>query len=106
QHPSLSATVVPIHHAFDAAEVASTSTFAQLVQATAAEITGVTRPVCGTPYGSDVRNLINNAHMEAITFVPGDVSMCHCPDERQSLDDLHHAALVMVRVASALLLAS
>ena len=58
------------------------------------------RPDRGTPYGSDVRNLVNDAGMEAITFGAGDVSMCHCPDERQSLEELRQATLVMARVAT------
>ncbi len=49
---------------------------------------GIGDQIFGTPYGSDVRNLVNDARMEAITFGAGDISLCHCPDERQSLDQL------------------
>ena len=59
--------------------------------------------VVGTPYGSDVRNLVNDAGMEAITFGAGDVSMCHCPDERQSVEQLSKATTVMAVVALELL---
>ena len=32
--------------------------------------------------------------------------MCHCPDERQSLEELRQATLVMARVATELLVAT
>ena len=63
------------------------------------EVTGEPAEIFGTPYGSDVRNLVNDAKMEAITFGAGDISLCHCPDERQSLEQLRKAATVMTMVA-------
>jgi succinyl-diaminopimelate desuccinylase len=50
-----------------------------------------------------VRNLINDAGMEAITFGPGNVAECHCADERVSIDQLADAALVTAQVAIELL---
>ncbi len=104
-HPGLTADLIPIHHPFAAAEVAAESPFINLVQRAISEVTGTSQPICGTPYGSDVRNLVNDAGMEAITFGAGDVAMCHCPDERQSLRDLQQAAHILVRVATELLAA-
>ena len=104
QHPGLTADLIQIHLPFEAAEVPSVSPFIQLVQRTVHEITGSSSQIFGTPYGSDVRNLVNDAGMEAITFGAGDVSMCHCPDEHQSLEELHQAAMVLLRVATELLI--
>lgn len=103
QHPGLTAELIPIHYPFEAAEVPSESPFVQLVQRAVHQVTGTPSQICGTPYGSDVRNLVNDAGMEAITFGAGDVSMCHCPDEHQSLEELRQATLVLVRVATDLL---
>jgi succinyl-diaminopimelate desuccinylase len=102
-HRTISAEVVPIHHPFEAAEVPTESPFIDVVERAVHEVTGMPGRITGTPYGSDVRNLVNNAQMEAITFGAGDVSLCHCPDEHQSLDALHQAALVMTLVSIDLL---
>lgn len=104
-HPGISAELVPIHHAFEAAEVPAESPFITVVDEAVREVTGEPSRITGTPYGSDVRNLVNDAGMEAITFGAGDVSLCHCPDERQSLDALRQASLVMTLVALDLLAA-
>jgi len=102
-HPDVSAEVAPIHHPFEAAEVPSESPFIEVVDRAVTEVTDEPGRVTGTPYGSDVRNLVNDAKMEAITFGAGDVSLCHCPDERQSLDQLKQATTVMALVAIDLL---
>jgi succinyl-diaminopimelate desuccinylase len=102
-HAGVSAEVEPIHHPFEAAEVPSESAFIDVVDRAVTEVTGEPGRIVGTPYGSDVRNLVNDAKMEAITFGAGDVSMCHCPDERQSLEQLKQATTVMTLVAIDLL---
>lgn len=102
-HDGIRGEVEPIHHPFEAAEVPSHSPFIEAVDRAVTDVTGKPGRVVGTPYGSDVRNLVNDAKMEAITFGAGDVSMCHCPDERQSLEQLRKAATVMALVALELL---
>ena len=102
-HSGISAQVEPIHHPFEAAEIPTESPFIATVDRAVTEVTGCKPRIFGTPYGSDVRNLVNDAEMEAITFGAGDVSLCHCPDERQSLEQLHQAATAMTRVAVELL---
>jgi len=102
-HPEVTAGVTPIHHPFEPAEVPSDSPFVRVVERAVRDVTGTSSPIYGTPYGSDVRNLVNDAGMEAITFGAGDVSMCHCPDERQSVAALRQAALVLTQVATELL---
>jgi succinyl-diaminopimelate desuccinylase len=102
-HRAISAEVIPIHHRFEAAEVPAESPFIDVVGRAVHEVTGRPGKITGTPYGSDVRNLVNDAKMEAITFGAGDVSLCHCPDERQSLEGLRQATLVMTFVSVDLL---
>ena len=99
----ISGTVEPIHHPFEAAEVATESPFIDAMSRAVTEVTGEAPEIFGTPYGSDVRNLVNDAKMEAITFGAGDVSMCHCPDERQSVERLRQATTAMALVALELL---
>jgi succinyl-diaminopimelate desuccinylase len=70
------------------------------VLAAVEDVTGSRTEIWGTPYASDVRNLVNDAGMEAITFGPGDASECHCPNERVSIQQLRHAALVTAKVAA------
>jgi succinyl-diaminopimelate desuccinylase len=98
-HNGISAELEPIHYPFEAAEVRAESTFIETVGRVVSEVTGSPAAIIGTPYGSDVRNLVNDAKMEAITFGAGDISLCHCPDERQSLQQLRQAATVMTMVA-------
>jgi succinyl-diaminopimelate desuccinylase len=99
----ITSSVRPIHHPFEPAEVPTESEFIATVGRVVREVTGDRAEIVGTPYGSDVRNLVNDAGMEAITFGAGDVAMCHCPDERQSLATLRQATLVMALVAVDLL---
>ena len=102
-HDGISAELVPIHHPFEAAEIATESPFIESVDRAVSEVTGEPAAIFGTPYGSDVRNLVNDAKMEAITFGAGDMTLCHCPDERQSLEQLRQASTVMAMVAIELL---
>ena len=59
--------------------------------------------IYGTPYASDVRNLVNDAGIEAVTFGPGNVAECHCANERVSIQQLREAALATAHVARELL---
>jgi succinyl-diaminopimelate desuccinylase len=102
-HDGIRAEVEAIHHRFEAAEVPGESPFIDVVAAAVGEVTGAPGRLTGTPYGSDVRNLVNDAKMEAITFGAGDVSLCHCADEHQELEALRQASLVMTLVSLELL---
>jgi succinyl-diaminopimelate desuccinylase len=90
-------------YAFAPAEISSDSPFARRVAEVAHEVTGGPAEIVGTPYASDVHNLVNDAGMEAITFGPGNVAECHCPNERVAVDQLENAAAVIARVATDLL---
>jgi succinyl-diaminopimelate desuccinylase len=67
-------------------------------------VSGIAPAITGTPYGSDVRNLVNDGGIEAITFGPGNVAECHCADERVSMAEVRDAALVTAKVTAELLL--
>jgi succinyl-diaminopimelate desuccinylase len=88
--------------AVDSAEIDSRSDLVkQVLRAT--ELVGLKSQICGAPFGSDVRDLVGNG-IEALTFGPGNVEECHCPDERVSLEEVRNAALVIGMLESDLLL--
>jgi succinyl-diaminopimelate desuccinylase len=96
-------TLEPLHNHFEPAQVSPDSPFVATLQRVRDDITGTTAPITGTAYGSDVRNLILDAGMEAVTFGPGDSTYCHCTDEHLHLSDLRTAALALTAVAYELL---
>ena len=65
---------------------------------------GKPAPIYGAPYASDVRNLVNDAGIEAVNFGPGNVSECHCADERVEMRQLRDCARVIADVAERLML--
>lgn len=87
------------NHYFEPAEIGPDSLFARQLLDHVEVVTGRRPSYTGTPYGSDVRNLINQAGIEAVTFGPGRVEDCHCPDEHLAIRELHHAARVIAGVA-------
>jgi succinyl-diaminopimelate desuccinylase len=96
-------SVSQIRNAFAPAEVASSSAFITALSDAITEVTEKPPRLAGTRYGSDVRNLVNDAGMEAVTFGAGDVSQCHCSDEHQPIGDVRTAALVLTKLATELL---
>ena len=90
-------------NAFEPAEIPTDSAFAAQMVETVSAVTGEPCEIYGTPYSSDVRNLVNDAGMEAITFGAGNVAECHCPNERVSLQQVEHAALATAKIATDLL---
>jgi succinyl-diaminopimelate desuccinylase len=95
--------VEPHLHTFEPAEVPADTPFVRLVQQVAAEVGSEHEGVWGTPWGSDVTALVNDAGMEAITFGPGDPDGCHAPDERCSIPRLGQCATALTRIAAELL---
>ena len=85
------------------AEIASSSRFVQQVLQAVEDVTGERHDVWGAPFGSDVRNLVNDAGIEAVTFGPGDTAECHCPAERVSLRQVVDAAVATAAVTIRLL---
>ncbi len=85
------------------AEIDPTSPFAQQVLRAVADVTGTSSEVWGAPFSSDVRNLVNDAAITAVTFGPGDTQFCHCPDERVPVAELEDAAVTIAKVVVELL---
>ena len=90
-------------HFCEPAEVPADSQFVELLRANVEKVTGQRTPVWGTPYSSDVRNLVNDAGIEAVTFGAGDVSQCHCPNERLAIADLQTASVALAKTTIDLL---
>ena len=90
---------------YESAEIDEGSLFAQGILEAVEDVTGKPGRLYGAPFCSDVRNLVNDAGMEAVTFGPGNVSETHCVDERVSLEQVEDSARVIAKVAEDLLLA-
>ena len=102
--PDFDFEIAPFEYAFAPAEIPADSPFAARVVEAAERVTGERPEIFGTPYASDVRTLVNDAGIEAVTFGPGDVAECHCADERVSIQQVRDAARVTAKVAADLLL--
>jgi succinyl-diaminopimelate desuccinylase len=102
--PDFEFEMEPFEHSFAPAEIPADSPFARRMVDAVERVTGDRPEIIGTPYASDVRTLVNDAGMEAVTFGPGNVAECHCADERVAIVELEHAAQVIDRVARSLLL--
>jgi succinyl-diaminopimelate desuccinylase len=97
---AITAVVEPWHHPFAASEIAPDAQLVQVLARTVTEATGKPARLVGTPYGSDVRNLINDAGIEAVTFGPGDVALAHAPNEHLPVAELEQAAMVITRAVT------
>ena len=101
--PDFACEVTSFELGFEPAEIPADSKFAAIVADAVTDVTGTRGEIWGTPFASDVRNLVNDAGMEAVTFGPGNVAECHCANERVSVAQVRQAAEVMARVARDLL---
>lgn len=102
-HPALALSADADAEGFAPAEIPPGAPFARRVSAARTAVCGDAQPVVGTPFSSDVHVLVNDAGMEAVTFGPGDVAECHCPDERVAVEQLVAAARILHLVALDLL---
>ena len=103
--PEFEFEIEPFQYSFAPAEIPVDSPFAGRVVEAVERVTGTRPEIFGTPYASDVRTLVNDAGMEAVTFGPGNVAECHCVDERVSVAEVEAAARVLDRVAQSVLFA-
>lgn len=103
EDPELDLEISRFEHGFAPAEIPHNSPFARSVSEAVRRITGAPGEIWGTPFSSDVRNLVNDAQMEAVTFGPGNVAECHCANERVAVDQLCGAAEVIAAVSRDLL---
>ncbi len=88
---------------FEAVEIPADSEIAKTVRRNLKKVTGYDSEPWGTPYSSDVRNLINDARIPSITFGPGDITRTHCVDEYVEIRKVVDAAKVIVLTALDLL---
>jgi acetylornithine deacetylase/succinyl-diaminopimelate desuccinylase-like protein len=103
-HPGLTLNLADLHLPFEPSETPADTPFVRLAAAAVEQVTGEPARTYGTPYGSDVRNLINDAGMEAITLGAGDVRLAHSPDERIELRELEQSVDILLSIASRLLM--
>jgi succinyl-diaminopimelate desuccinylase len=101
--PGLEYELSALNYPFEPAEIPSESEFAARVSRTVRDVTGRPGAIIGTPYASDVRNLVNDAGIEAVTFGPGNVAECHCANERVALAELRDTAAVIADLAREML---
>ena len=101
--PDLSFEIAHMFPALDGAEIPQDAFLVQRVLATAERVLGERPVVYGSPFGSDVRNLVRDAGIEALTFGPGNVVETHCADERVEIRQLRDAAVVVASLAEDLL---
>lgn len=69
----------------------------------ALETSGEELRLFGTPYSSDVRHLINQSAIEAVTFGPGRASEMHARDEFIEIEHLARAARVVAAFCESVL---
>jgi succinyl-diaminopimelate desuccinylase len=104
--PDLDWSIEPLHRPFTPVEISPDADRVRALVRIAEAATGRPVPIVGTPYGSDVRNLVHDAGMDAVTFGAGDVRGCHCPNEHLPVAELSLAATIITAFASEMLLAS
>jgi succinyl-diaminopimelate desuccinylase len=100
----LDITVSRFGLAYEPAETSPASPFARELQQVVEEVTGRPTEIVGTPFASDVRNLVNDGGIDAVTFGPGRVDECHCVDERVAVSQLRDAALVLADISRRVLM--
>ncbi|MGH3025830.1 MAG: M20/M25/M40 family metallo-hydrolase, partial [Gaiellaceae bacterium] len=99
----LAISIEQIHHAFEPCEIDEGSPLVCAALDAVEHVTGERHPTTGTPYGSDVHKLVNDAGIPAITLGPGDIARAHAIDEHIEIDELTQGARVITLLASRLL---
>ena len=95
--------VTVAYNRFEPAEIPVQSSLVQRLVHSVERITGTPGEVYGAPFSSDVRNLVNDAGIEAVNFGPGNVAECHCADERVEVCQLESAARIIADLATDLM---
>ena len=98
--------VTVAYNRFEPAEIPVDSTLVQRLAGSVAVVTGTPGEIYGAPFSSDVRNLVNDAGIEAVNFGPGNVAECHCANERVEVRQLEVAARIIADLATNLLISA
>ncbi|GGL64093.1 M20 family metallopeptidase [Halocalculus aciditolerans] len=88
---------------YEPARVPVDCALAELVRDRVAAATGRRPDPWGIEAATDVRNLVNDADVEAVTWGPGNLAQAHTYDEHVALDDLETGYDVLRGVAADLL---
>lgn len=99
----LEVEVEQIHNMFEPCEIPADAPLVRTALDVVEAETGRREEPYGTPYGSDVHKLVNDAGIPAITLGPGDISRAHAPDEYIEIEELTQGAHVITALAAALL---
>ncbi len=89
---------------YEAAEIPSDSHLAQVVRKHAAQITNISQEPYGTAFSTDVRNFINDAHVEAVTFGPGESDQPHTFNESIEIEQVVNCIKILLLTANDLLI--
>src|SRR5579884_1018291 len=84
---------------FDSGEIPADHPLVHLCRQSMFDLTGHPPRLEGAPYGSDLRLLVNQGHIPALLFGPGDVNVAHMPDEHVAIDEVILAARAYVLAA-------
>lgn len=84
---------------FDSGEIPADHPLVHLCRQSMFDLTGQYPRLEGAPYGSDLRLLVNQGHIPALLFGPGDVNAAHMPDEHVAVDEVILAARAYVLAA-------
>lgn len=103
EDPEFDYTLTHFPYPFEPAEVAVDSAIALKLQQTAGQVLGQAPAIVGTPFSCDVRNLVNDAGMDAVIYGPGNVAECHCVDERVSIRQVNDTVSVLTALAKDIL---
>ncbi len=83
---------------YESAEVPADNAFADVVRNHSAAIAGVSADPWGIQASTDVRNFVNDAGMDAITWGPGKLDEAHTYDEKIELSEVATGYKVLRRV--------
>jgi succinyl-diaminopimelate desuccinylase len=92
------------YNRFEPAEISPDAPLIGKLAQSVERVTGTPGEVYGAPFASDVRNLVNDAGIDAVNFGPGNVAECHCADERVSVSQLGNCARVIADFADEFLM--
>lgn len=84
---------------FTPAEIPESSELARVISRNIEDTFGHPALITGTPYGSDVRDFVNEARMPAVTIGPGSIANAHGFDEFVEIDQVVNCAKLLTAVA-------